>query len=87
MEKLGIVKNNKVVVKNEYGSLFTLDLPKNYAKYCINGFFIRNDMEVGIIYEAITGSNSFFVFKIIKDNNEIVMKIKGDNFYELLQRI
>lgn len=76
---IGVVDNNRnVTLKFENGSEFNTVLLSDYQKRAINSYFIKNDMEFGVIYIAVTGKNEYFITKIQNKKNEIVIKLKSE---------
>lgn len=85
---IGILKEDlSICLKHENGTACETKLENDYKKRIINGYFIKDDMELGVIYIAITGNNEYFITKIQNENNEIVIKLKPEEFKSIKRPI
>ena len=74
---IGMLNNDySIVLKFENGVDFNTVLDNDYKFRTINDYFIKNDMELGVIYIAVTGDIEYYIVKIRDKNNEIVIKLK-----------
>ena len=67
-----------VILKHENGVEGIAKLDSDYKKRLLNGYFIKNDMDLGVIYVAITGKEEYFITKIQSKNNDFVIKLKPE---------
>ena len=85
---IGILKDDlSILLKHENGIECETKLEDDYKKRIINGYFIKDDMELGVIYIAITGNNEYFITKIQNENNEIVIKLKPEELKNIKRPI
>lgn len=85
---IGILKKDlSICLKHENGVECETKLEDDYKKRIINGYFIKDDMELGVVYIAITGNNEYFITKIQKENNEIVIKLKPEELKNIKRPI
>lgn len=85
---IGILKDDlSIWLKHENGIECETKLEDDYKKRIINGYFIKDDMELGVIYIAITGNNEYFITKIQNENNEIVIKLKPEELKNIKRPI
>lgn len=85
---IGILKEDfSICLKHENGIECETKLENDYKKRIINGYFIKDDMELGVIYIAITGNNEYFITKIQNENNEIVIKLKPEELESIKRPI
>ena len=85
---IGILKEDlSICLKHENGTECKTKLENDYKKRIINGYFIKDDMELGVIYIAITGNNEYFITKIQNKNNEIVIKLKPEELESIKRPI
>lgn len=74
---IGMLNNDySIVLKFENGVDFNTVLDNDYKFRTINDYFIKNDMELGVIYIAVTGDIEYYIVKIRDKNNEMVIKLK-----------
>ena len=80
---IGVVKDDyNIVLKFENGEEFNTVLDSDYKFRTINSYFLRDDMELGVIYIAITGDKEYPIVKIRNEKNEIVIKLKEKELRE-----
>ena len=85
---IGILKEDlSICLKHENGTECETKLENDYKKRIINGYFIKDDMDLGVIYIAITGNNEYFITKIQNKNNEIVIKLKPEELKSIKRPI
>lgn len=76
---IGILNDKmETILKHENGEEFPVALCKDFKSRTINNYFIKDDMELGVIYTAITGNDEYFIVKILSDKNEIVIRLKKE---------
>lgn len=76
---LGLLNDDRsIVLKFENGVNFDTVLDKDYKFRAINDYFLKNDMELGVIYIAVTGNKEYYIAKIRNEKNEIVIKLKDE---------
>jgi hypothetical protein len=76
---IGVLNDDlSICLKHENGTECETKLEEDYSSRIINGYFIKDDMEFGIIYIAVTGNKEYFITKIQDKNNEIVIKLKPE---------
>ena len=71
-------KDMTIILKHENGLEYKTKLDVDYKKRLLNSYFIKDDMEFGVIYLAISGEKEFFITKIQNENNEFVIKLKPE---------
>lgn len=85
---IGILNDDlSIILRFENGKDFLTYLCKDYNTRSINSYFIKDDMEFGVIYIAVTGSDEYSIVKIKDKENDIVIKLKREELKEDMRPI
>ena len=76
-----------IILKHENGVEGIAKLDSDYKERLLNSYFIKNDMDFGVIYVAITGKDEYFITKIQSKNNEFVIKLKPEEIKNIKRPI
>ena len=74
---LGILNDDmSICLKHENCIECKTKLEPDFKKRIINSYFIKDDMEFGVVYAAITGDSEYSITKIKSKDNVFVIRLK-----------